>query len=89
MLPGEPKNITAIYVTDIGHASWYQPEPGTWIEAHEAFYVLGSDRVGGMQAAEVEPFISREDAKLFIKQHGGEIFVFEFIPRESIFESAE
>ncbi|MDH3972446.1 MAG: nitrous oxide reductase accessory protein NosL, partial [Gammaproteobacteria bacterium] len=89
MLPGEPKNIAAIYVTDIGHASWDQPEPGTWIEAREAFYVLGSDRVGGMQAAEVVPFISREDAKLFIKQHGGEIFVFESIPRESILESAE
>lgn len=42
-----------------------------------------------MPAAEVVPFISREDAKLFIKQHGGEIFVFESIPRESIFEMAE
>ena len=89
MLPGEPKNIAAIYVTDIGHASWDQPEPGAWIEAREAFYVLGSDRVGGMQAAEVVPFISREDAMLFIKQYGGEILVFDAIPRESVIETAE
>ena len=88
-LPGEPKNIAAIYVTDIGSASWDQPEPGTWIEARKAFYVLGSDRIGGMQVPEVVPFATREDAKLFIKQHGGEIFVFESIPRESIFETAE
>ena len=88
MLPGEPKNIAAIYVTDIGHASWDQPEPGTWIEAREAFYVLGSDRVGGMQAAEVVPFATREDAKLFIKQHGGKVFIFDAIPTESIIETA-
>ena len=87
MLPGEPKNIAAIYVTDIGSASWDQPEPGTWIEARKAFYVLGSDRIGGMQVPEVVPFATREDAKLFIKQHGGEIFVFDAIPRESILET--
>lgn len=89
MLPGEPKNVAAIYVTDIGRASWDQPEPGTWIEAREAFYVLGSDRIGGMQAAELVPFASREDAKQFIKQHGGEIVVFDAIPHASIFETAE
>jgi len=89
MLPGEPKNIVAIYVTDIGHASWDQPEPGTWIDARQAFYVLGSDRVGGMQVAEVVPFVTREDARLFIKQYGGEIVVFDAVPRESIFETTE
>ena len=89
LLPGEPKNIAAIYVTDIGHASWDQPEPGTWIEAREAFYVLGSDRVGGMQTPEVVPFATREDAMLFMQQHGGEIFLFDTIPRESIIEVSE
>ena len=89
LLPGEPKNIAAIYVTDIGHANWNQPEPGTWIDARKAFYVLGSDRVGGMQAPEVVPFVTMEDAKLFIKQHGGGIFIFDTIPRESILEPAE
>ena len=88
-LPGEPKNIAAIYVTDIGRASWDQPEPGTWIDARKAFYVLGSDRVGGMQAPEVVPFATREDAELFIQQHGGGIYVFDTIPRESILEAAE
>ena len=54
-LPGEPKNIAAVYVTDVGSASWDQPEPGTWIDARKAFYVPGSDRIGGMQAPEVVP----------------------------------
>ena len=87
LLPGEPKNIVAIYVTDIGRASWDQPEPGTWVDAHKAFYVLGSDRVGGMQAQEVVPFATREGAELFIQEHGGGITVFETIPRESILEA--
>ena len=89
LLPGEPKNIAAIYVTDIGHASWDQPEPGTWIDARKAFYVVGSDRVGGMQTPEVVPFDTGEDAKQFIKQHGGGIYVFDTIPSESILEAAE
>jgi len=84
LLPGEAKNIAAIYVTDVGHASWDQPEPGTWIDARKAFYVVGSDRVGGMQVPEVVPFGTRKDAELFIEQHGGEVAVFDAIPRESV-----
>lgn len=86
LLPGEPKNIAAIYVTDIGSASWDQPEPGTWIDARTAFYVLGSDRVGGMQTPEVVPFNTREAAERFMQRQGGEIVVFDAIPRESILD---
>ena len=89
LLPGEPKNIAAIYVTDIGRASWDQPESGTWIDARKAFYVVGSDRVGGMQTPEVVPFDTGEGAKLFIKQHGGELYVFDTIPRENILEASQ
>ena len=88
-LPGEPKNIAAIYVTDIGRASWDQPEAGTWIDARKAFYVIGSDRIGGMQAPEVVPFATAKDAELFMEQHGGEVYTFGTIPRESILEAAE
>jgi len=88
-LPGEPKNIAAIYVTDIGRASWDQPEPGTWIDARKAFYVIGSDRVGGMQAPEVAPFGNRKDAEQFMQQHGGKIYTFDTLPRDSIPEAVE
>ncbi len=88
-LPGEPKNIAAIYVTDIGRASWDQPEAGTWIDARKAFYIIGSDHIGGMQAPEVVPFATGKDAALFVEQHGGEVYIFSTIPRESILEAAE
>lgn len=87
-LPGEPKNIIAIYVTDVGRASWDTPEPGTWIDARKAFYVVGSRRVGGMQAPELAPFSRREDAERFMKQYGGKIYTFDAIPRDSIPEAA-
>jgi copper chaperone NosL len=89
LLPGEPKNIAAIYVTDMGRATWDAPEPGTWMDARTAFYVLGSDRVGGMQVPEVVPFAKKEDAEQFIKRHGGVMSAFDSIPRESVVGSVE
>jgi len=89
ILPGEAKNIAAIYVTDAGRASWDQPEPGTWVDARQAFYVVGSDRVGGMQVPEVVPFADRERAALFMQKHGGGVFVFDRIPRDSLIETPE
>jgi len=88
-LPGEPKNIVAIYVTDVGRASWDQPEPGTWIDAREAFYVIGSDRRGGMQSPEVVPFSSREDAERFVQQHGGKIYTFSTVPLNALLENTK
>ena len=52
LLPEEPKNIVAIYVNDMGRASWEAPEPETWIEARGAWYVIESSRRGGMGAPE-------------------------------------
>lgn len=89
MLPGEPKNIAAIYVTDMGRASWDAPEPGTWIDARTAFYVLGSDRVGGMHSPEAVPFSRKADAEQFVERHGGEVVDFRTIPPASILESAD
>lgn len=89
MLPGEPKNIAAIYVTDIGRASWDTPEPGTWIDARTAFYVLGSDRVGGMRAQEVVSFSKRADAELFAQRHGGVVVDFDAIPQDSVLAPVE
>jgi len=51
-----------------------------YLGAHKAFYVVGSDRVGGMQVPEVVPFASRKDAGLFMEQHGGEVTAINAIP---------
>ena len=82
VLPGEPKNIAAIYVTDIGLASWDSPEINTWVDGHKAWYVVNSDRTGGMGAPEIVPFSKKEDAVQFVLQHGGEVIDFNSIPRD-------
>ena len=45
-----------MYVNDMGVARWEAPEPGTWIDANGAWYVIGSDRMGGMGVPEAVPF---------------------------------
>ena len=77
-LPEEPKDIAAIYVSDMGKApSWEKPGDSNWIPAEKAVYVVESDRVGGMGGAEAVPFGDEASAKAFIEQHGGHVVPFE------------
>lgn len=90
MLPEEPKTIAAIYVTDMSKAtSWDSPEPETWVEAHEAWYVLESSRVGGMGAPEAVPFSDKADAEVFAGQYGGKLVRFEGISPEYVLSPVE
>ena len=86
--PEEPKNIAAIYVNDMSDADWDKPGLDNWIDAHKAWYVLGSDRTGGMGAAEAVPFATKEKAELFIKKHGGAVHTFDSIPKDYILKPA-
>ena len=84
LLPEEPKNIAAIYVNDMGRASWDQPEPDTWIDARSAWYVVGSDKVGGMGAPEAVPFARQGDAESFASRHGGQVVSFDDVPEDYV-----
>jgi len=73
-LPEEPKDIAAVYVSDMGKApSWEKPGDTNWILADKAVYVIESDQVGGMGGAEAVPFGEEAAAKAFIGEHGGRI----------------
>ena len=89
LLPEEPRNIAAIYVNDMARASWAAPEPGSWIEAAKAFYVIGSERRGGMGAKEAVPLGTRDRAEAFATTHGGQVVAFDEIPRDYILSAAE
>ncbi|MGF1608733.1 MAG: nitrous oxide reductase accessory protein NosL [Kiloniellales bacterium] len=85
MLPEEPKDIAAIYVNDMAKAqSWDQPEPGMWVEARGAVFVVGSDARGGMGAPEAVPFSDMQAAERFKAEHGGLIHAFGHIPGDFI-----
>jgi len=89
LLPEEPKNIAAFYVNDMSEANWDNPGEDNWIDAHSAWYVLGSDRAGGMGAPEAVPFATKIKADLFASQRGGVVHSLETIPSAYIMELAE
>ena len=87
MLPEEPKDIRAIYVSDMAKAaSWEKPGADNWVDARKAFFVVGSDRKGGMGAAEAVPFSSETAARTFAADHGGRVVGFDAVPRDYILD---
>jgi copper chaperone NosL len=85
MLPEEPKDIQAIYVSDMGKApSWEKPGASNWVEAHRAIFVIGSHLKGGMGADEAVPFSDRATAEKFTSEQGGRIVSFGDMPRDYI-----
>jgi copper chaperone NosL len=85
MLPEEPKNYQAIYVSDMGKApSWDKPGEDNWVEARQAVYVLDSRLKGGMGAAEAVPFSDRGAAERFAAENGGRVVGFNDIPQDYV-----
>jgi copper chaperone NosL len=89
LLPEEPKNILAIYVSDMAAApSWEEPGAENWIDARTAFYVVGSSVFGGMGAPEAVPFSTEEAAAGFAAANGGQVVGFAGIPADYVLETA-
>jgi copper chaperone NosL len=85
MLQETPKAIAAIYVSDMARAkNWDQPEPGMWVEAHQAYFVIGSRRRGGMNGEEAIPFSDEAAARVFTDANGGRVVGFADMPTDYI-----
>ena len=90
MLPDEPKDIQAIYVSDMGKAaSWDKPGFDNWIDARKALFVIGSSARGGMGSEEAVPFSEHAAAEKFVRQNGGRIVSFTEVPRDYVLGSGE
>ncbi|MDE4914682.1 nitrous oxide reductase accessory protein NosL [Methylobacterium sp. 092160098-2] len=85
MLPDEPKDILAIYVSDMGKAaSWAKPGADDWIEARSAWFVVGSSARGGMGVEEIVPFSDRQEAHSFAAEKGGRVLNFAEVPPSEV-----
>lgn len=85
MLPEEPKDYVAIYVSDMGKApSWEKPGATNWVDARKAFYVIGSALRSGMGAEETVPFSEQEAAQRFVAKNGGKVVGFDDVPRDYV-----
>jgi copper chaperone NosL len=73
-LPEEPKDIAAVYVSDMAKApSWEQPGASNWVKAEEAVFVIGSGKQGGMGGPEAVPFSQEAAAQDFAAANGGRV----------------
>lgn len=89
MLPDEPKDIQAIYISDMGKApSWDNPGADNWVEARKALFVIGSRAKGGMGGDEAVPFSDRGAAEKFTAENGGHIVTFDQVPRDYVLASS-
>lgn len=85
VMPDSPRGLDAIYVTDMAVVkNMRQPEPESWMEARDAYFVTGSKLPGGMGGEDPLPFSDREKAEEFIAQYGGKILMFDEIPEDYI-----
>jgi copper chaperone NosL len=90
MLPEEPKDIRAIYVSDMAKAeNWEKPGPSNWVDARKAFFVIGSRMKGGMGAPETVPFSDRAAAHKFAAERGGRVVTFGEMPRDYVLGTAD
>jgi copper chaperone NosL len=79
--PEEQADAVVVYVNDMGKAAdWDFPGDDTWIDASQAWFVIGSRKTGGMGTPEVIPFGNEQGATAFATEHGGMVVRLEDIP---------
>ncbi|MCS3727313.1 nitrous oxide reductase accessory protein NosL [Bradyrhizobium betae] len=90
MLPDEPKDILAIYVSDMGKTpDWDKPGADNWIEARKALFVIESRVKSGMGGDEAVPFSDRAAAEKFVGDNGGRIVEFGQVPWDYVLASVD
>ena len=83
--PEQSAEILVFYVNDMGAAaSWDIPGSENWIDANDAFFVVGSDAIGSMGAPEIVPFGARADADVFAATRGGSVMLLADIPADLV-----
>ncbi|QID19115.1 nitrous oxide reductase accessory protein NosL [Nitrogeniibacter mangrovi] len=80
--PEQARRVRAVFVQDMGKADWNKPR-GHWIDATQAFYVLGSDARGSMGPT-IAAFAQEADARTFAKAHGGKVATFNEVTPDQV-----
>ena len=88
--PEEHFDPLVVYVHDMEKAqSWDRPGDGAWLDARDAYFVIGSRKTGGMGAPEVIPFGREKAAQAFVSKHGGQAVRLDEIPDDYVLGSVE
>lgn len=76
--PENQHNIQKAFVHDMANTDWQSPSEESYIDAKQAFYVIGHSKKGAMGPT-LASFSQRKDAESFTQQMGGKVFSFEQI----------
>ena len=76
--PENQHNIQQAFVHDMAVTPWDHPEEETYIDAKQAFYVVGHGKKGAMGPT-LASFSKKEDAAAFAKVQGGQVLTFDQI----------
>ncbi|HEY6896153.1 MAG TPA: nitrous oxide reductase accessory protein NosL [Rhodocyclaceae bacterium] len=80
--PEQQRRVRAMFVQDMGKADWKEPK-GNWIDAHKAFYVVGSKRHGSMGPT-LASFAQEADATAFAAKEGGKVYRFDQVTPDMV-----
>ena len=72
--PEQKKRVAGIFTQDMAKTSWEKPQ-NNWIDAKQAFYVVGSKKTGSMGPT-LASFALQQDAEKFAKEFGGKVLPF-------------
>jgi copper chaperone NosL len=79
--PEQATTVRAVYVNDMGAADWDQPR-GQWIDARQAYFVVGSRRHGSMGPT-IASFAAEADARAFAGEYGGAVLPFDAVTADN------
>ena len=81
--PENKRNVTTILVHDMSKAPWDGPNDGYFIDARQAWYVVGSSKMGAMGKT-LASFSAKTDADAFATEFGGSVIDFSAVSYQSL-----
>ena len=80
--PEQQRRVRGVFVQDMAKADWAHPKE-YWVDARQAFYVVGSKREGSMGPT-LGSFALAADAARFAQDFGGKVFAFKDITPDTV-----
>lgn len=81
--PEHKRNVTNIWVHDMSKTPWDAPKDEFFIDARQAWFVVGSNKTGAMGET-LASFSAKTDAEAFAKEFGGKVIDFNSVNYESL-----
>lgn len=81
--PENKRNVTTILVHDMSKAPWDTPKDEFFIDARNAWYVVGSSQTGAMGKT-LASFSEKTDADNFATEFGGKVIDFNAVTYQSL-----